>query len=84
MTRGGRLLIEVLAKLARHWVVSYRGFSGNHDRMNGDKNGNIDGDTGMVVVNDMVKMFIEMANIKNLTYVECKSLVLLFKQMVSR
>ncbi|HDR8454006.1 TPA: hypothetical protein QC364_000798 [Bacillus cereus] len=72
MTRGGRLLIEVLAKLARHWVVSYRGFSGNHDRMNGDKNGNIDGDTGMVVVNDMVKMFIEMANIKNLTYVECK------------
>lgn len=70
MTRGGRLLIEVLSRLSKHWLVTYRGFSGNHDRINGDKNGNIDGDTGMVVVNDMIKMFVELAKIDNLTYVE--------------
>lgn len=72
MTKGGRLLIEVLGKLAQNFFVTYRGFSGNHDRMNGDKNGNIDGDTGMVVVNDMVKLFIEMAKIDNLMYVEAQ------------
>lgn len=72
MTLGGRLMIEVLAKLSKHWFCTYRGFSGNHDRMNGDKNGNIDGDTGMVVVNDMVKLFIEMAKKDNLMYVEAQ------------
>lgn len=72
MTKGGRLLIEVLGKLSREFFVTYRGFSGNHDRMNGDKGGNIDGDTGMVVVNDMVKLFIEMANIDNLMYIDCQ------------
>lgn len=71
MALGGRLMIEVLYKLSRRFFTSYRGFSGNHDRFNKDKNGNIDGDTGMVVVNDMVKLFIENANIENLVYADC-------------
>ncbi|MCM0006247.1 hypothetical protein [Bacillus paranthracis] len=71
MALGGRLMIEVLYKLSRRFFVSYRGFAGNHDRFNKDKDGNIDGDTGMVVVNDMVKLYIENAHIDNLVYAEC-------------
>lgn len=72
MALGGRLMIEVLMKLSKEFFTTYRGFSGNHDRMNGDKNGNIDGDTGMVVVNEMVQLFVETTDIENLMYVETK------------
>jgi predicted phosphodiesterase len=72
MARGGRLMIELLLKLSKNFFVTYRGFAGNHDRLNGDKNGNIDGDTGMVVVNEMVRLFMETAGIDNLMYVDCK------------
>ncbi|MDY7043667.1 hypothetical protein RVS70_05550 [Virgibacillus sp. M23] len=71
MTVGGRLIIEMLAKLAtKNFYVVYRGFAGNHDRMNKDKNGNIDGDTGMVVVNEMIQVFVETSNKENLVYEE--------------
>lgn len=70
MALGGRLMIEVLVKLSKTFFTTYRGFAGNHDRMNGDKNGNIDGDTGMVVVNEMVQLFVETADIDNLMYVD--------------
>jgi predicted phosphodiesterase len=73
MALGGRLMIEVLYKLSRKFFVTYRGFAGNHDRFNKDKNGNIDGDTGMVVVNEMVQLFIEQSNIENLMFAECHS-----------
>jgi predicted phosphodiesterase len=71
MALGGRLMIDVLYKLSRKFFVTYRGFAGNHDRFNKDKNGNIDGDTGMVVVNEIVQLFIEQAGIENLQYSEC-------------
>lgn len=72
MAIGGRLIIELLRKLSENHFVTYRGISGNHDRMNGDKNSNIDGDTGMIVVNEMVQLFIETADIENLMYVQAK------------
>lgn len=74
MALGGRLLIDVLYKLSRQHFVTYRGFAGNHDRLNKDKNGNIDGDTGMIVVNEMVQLWIEqmnLAGVENLVYAEC-------------
>ena len=71
MALGGRLMIEVLYRLSKTFFTTYRGFAGNHDRFNKDKNGNIDGDTGMVVVNEMVKLFIESANIDNLMFSDC-------------
>ncbi|HDR7263698.1 hypothetical protein [Bacillus sp. CH_203] len=73
MTRGGKLLVQVLTELAKHFVVAYQGISGNHDRMNGDKNNNIDGDTGMVVVNQIVKVYIETVGLDTLSYIEAHS-----------
>jgi hypothetical protein len=68
ITRGARLIIEVLMKLSKHFFVTYCGFAGNHDRLEGDKNKVIRGDNAMVVVNEIVKVFIETANIENLMY----------------
>lgn len=73
MTLGGRLMIEALTRLSNTFFTTYRGFAGNHDRMNKDKNGNIDGDTGMVVVNELVELFIETAKIDNLMYVDAQN-----------
>jgi predicted phosphodiesterase len=71
MARGGQLLIELLTKLSARFFTVYRGFAGNHDRMNQkDKNGNIYGDTAMVVVNKIVKVFVEASKIQNLMYVD--------------
>lgn len=71
MAIGGRLMVELIMKLKKRFArVSYRGFAGNHDRINGDKNGNIDGDTGMIVVNEIVQMFIETAEKEGLEYIQ--------------
>lgn len=71
MARGGQLLIDMLLKLSQSFFTVYRGFNGNHDRMNqSDKNGNIDGDSAMVVVNKIVKVFIDASKIQNLMYVD--------------
>lgn len=72
MAVGGRVMIDLLNRLSKKFLTVYRGFAGNHDRMNGDKNGNIDGDTGMVVVNELVSLYIETAKIDNLKYAEAK------------
>ncbi len=69
MARGGELIIEMLSRLSQKYQTRYRGFAGNHDRMNqGDKNGNIHGDTAMVVVNKIVKVFIETSKLDGLKY----------------
>ncbi|KEK23968.1 hypothetical protein [Bacillus gaemokensis] len=73
IARGGKVLIQVLTELSKHFVVTYQGFSGNHDRINGNKNNNIDGDTGMVVVNEIVKTYIETVNIGSLFYIKSHS-----------
>lgn len=72
MVYGGKLLVELLNKLSKEFYVTYRGFAGNHDRLNRDKNANIHGDTGMVVVNEIVKQFIDLMESDRLSYFECE------------
>lgn len=40
-------------------IVSYRGISGNHDRMQGDKNSNLNADHAVNISNAIVRMWIE-------------------------
>jgi predicted phosphodiesterase len=71
MAIGGELMIEMLIDLSKVFHVNYRGFSGNHDRMNQqNKKGNITGDSAMVVVNKIVEVFIRFSRIERLTYTE--------------
>lgn len=68
MVKGARLINKVLFELSKHWIVSYTGFSGNHDRLDGDKNKVVYGDNAMVVANEIVSEFINTSNIENLIY----------------
>src|SRR5690606_23487652 len=46
------------------------GFSGNHDRINGKKDDNVERDTAMVVVNEIVSQFIELLDTDGVEYHE--------------
>jgi predicted phosphodiesterase len=64
------LIRDLLVNLTEHFNVTYRGISGNHDRMNGRKEDNIDGDSTIYLINYMVKLFTEVVNTPRLQYVE--------------
>lgn len=69
MAIGGELVIDMLIELSDVFEVEYRGFSGNHDRINQqNKKGNITGDSAMVVVNKFVEMFVKASKKEHLTY----------------
>lgn len=52
------LIKELTASLLERFNIEYLGVSGNHDRMNGAKDDNIDGDSTIKVVNHFMKEFI--------------------------
>lgn len=66
IVKASDLIINLLVTLSQHINVEYTGISGNHDRSNGDKKANIDGDNVMVVINNTVGQFIKMAGIHRL------------------
>lgn len=70
IVKAYELIRNFIVGLSEDFNVTYRGIGGNHDRMNGDKNDNIDGDSTIFVINFMVKEFIEKANASRITYVE--------------
>lgn len=51
-------------------MVSYRGISGNHDRMQGDKNSNLNADTAVNISNQIIRMWIEMTG-SDIDFVDC-------------
>lgn len=67
IVKASELLIDLLVSLATYVNVDFTGLAGNHDRMNGaSKNDNIDGDNCMVIVNYMVRSFIELSQLPRL------------------
>lgn len=70
IVKAYELIRNFIVGLSEDFNVTYRGIGGNHDRMNGDKNDNIDGDSTIFVINFMVKEFIEKAKASRITYVE--------------
>lgn len=74
MVKAFELIRDFLVNLTMYFNVTFRGISGNHDRMNGDKNDNIDGDSTMFVVNYMIKLFIEASGSTRLEYFEADNI----------
>lgn len=70
MVKCASLVNALLNELSKQFFVSYCGFAGNHDRLEGDKKKAIDGDNAMVVINEYVKQFIDMSEKDNLVYVQ--------------
>lgn len=67
---ASRLMIKLIVKLSSEFQVSYRGFAGNHDRINGKKDENVERDNAMVVVNESVRQFVELLNSDGIEYHE--------------
>ena len=74
VVKAFELIRDLLMNLTKNYNVTYTGVSGNHDRANGDKDDNIDGDSTIFLINYMVKTFAESALIPRLTYVESDSI----------
>lgn len=70
IVKAYELIRDLIVNLSEDFNVTYRGISGNHDRMNGDKGDNIDGDSTIYVINYMVKLFVEKAKASRIEYVE--------------
>lgn len=57
-----RLIIEFIQYIRDNVeLVTYRAIAGNHDRMQGDKNNNLNNDHAVRVSNSIIKMWIELA-----------------------
>lgn len=57
-----RLIIEFIQDIRNHVeMVTYRGIAGNHDRMQGDKNSNLNSDHAVNISNQIIKMWIELS-----------------------
>lgn len=55
-----KLIIDYLVSLSEYVNVHYEGIAGNHDRFNGNKKANFDGDNANVIVDDNIRTFIEL------------------------
>lgn len=75
ITKAFELVRDTLMNLTKHFNVTYMGISGNHDRINGDKNDNLDGDSTAFLINYMVQVFAENSLIPRLTYVEADNIL---------
>lgn len=57
-----RLIIEFIQYIRDNVeLVTYRAIAGNHDRLQGDKNSNLNNDHAVNVSNSIIKMWIELA-----------------------
>lgn len=74
IVKAYELIRDFIVNLSEEFNVTYRGVGGNHDRLNGDKNDNIDGDSTVYIINFMIKDFIENSKLDRITYFEVDSM----------
>lgn len=70
IVKAYELVRDFIVNLSEKHNVTYRGISGNHDRMNGKKEDNIDGDSTIFVINFMIKEFVEAKEAERIQYFE--------------
>lgn len=68
ITKASDLIIKFLVGLKEYANVIYAGIGGNHDRINADKNKNLNGDHAVRGINEAVKSFVENSKVKRITY----------------
>lgn len=72
IVKASDLIIKFLMFLAREgFNLTYAGIAGNHDRIT-DKDKNIDGDHAVKPINEIIKVFIQNAGIKNIRFEQAK------------
>lgn len=71
IVKATKLIQDFIMSVSQYSNVSYVGISGNHDRLQDDSKDRIDGDNTMVIINESVKMFIELIDNPRITYEKC-------------
>lgn len=66
------LIYRLLCSLCKYANVEYDSIYGNHDRFNGDKTANLDGDNAEVIIREQIKNYKELSNNKRLTVINRK------------
>lgn len=65
-----KLIIEFIQAIRNKVeIVTYRGIAGNHDRLQGDKNSNLNADHAVNISNHIIQMWIELSG-SDVKYVE--------------
>jgi predicted phosphodiesterase len=60
------LIFRLLVALNKFCFVEYDSIYGNHDRMNGDKDANLDGDNAEVIIREQLYKYIELSGNKRI------------------
>jgi predicted phosphodiesterase len=69
IAKAQKLIFNFIVSMAEYANVSYSGIAGNHDRMNGDKTANFDGDNANVVINEGLKEMISLLKSDRITFI---------------
>jgi predicted phosphodiesterase len=66
------LIYRFLTALCKYCDVEYDSIYGNHDRMNGDKTANLDGDNAEVIIREQLSKYKELSNNNRLKVINRK------------
>lgn len=66
------LKYRFLVALCRHCKVEYDSIYGNHDRINGDKDANLDGDNAEVIIREQIDNYSRLSGNRRLTVINRK------------
>lgn len=67
-----QIIYRLLCDLCKYTNVEYDSIYGNHDRMNGDKTANLDGDNAEVIIREQLHTYTELSGNKRLKIVNRK------------
>ncbi|HEY8888928.1 MAG TPA: metallophosphoesterase family protein [Clostridium sp.] len=65
-----KLIYRFLCALSKYTKVEYDSIYGNHDRINGDKKVNLDGDNAEVIIREQLKTYVEITDNKRVTVID--------------
>jgi predicted phosphodiesterase len=70
INHASKVVIDFIVSLSEYLYVDYLGIAGNHDRFQGDKDIAYEDDNAMAVINNNVKIAIDILESKKLSYIE--------------
>jgi predicted phosphodiesterase len=70
ISKATKLIYRLLVSLAENCDVIYGGIAGNHDRMNGDRKKNYEGDNANVIINEQLKDLVEVSESNKISFID--------------
>ena len=67
-----QIIYKLLCSLGKYANVEYDSVYGNHDRFNGDKNANLDGDNAEVIIREQLKTYVELSDNQRVKVIDRK------------